>query len=106
MITRCNASYDEHTLRGAQKIDSWYEIASSVWRKPVFKDIKSPHDSETNDPPAPINTIQEQTTINMTTSGTSTTEEAAQGFEYLSDYKIIVCKEHGFGLRNLRRHLL
>jgi hypothetical protein len=42
----------------------------------------------------------------MTTTDTNATEEAAQGFEYLSDYKILVCKEHGFGLRNLRRHLL
>jgi hypothetical protein len=33
-------------------------------------------------------------------------EKAVQSFEYLSDYKILVCKEHGFGLRNLRRHLL
>lgn len=63
-------------------------------------------DPETNDPPTPINAIQEQTKINMTNTGTDATEEAAQGFEYLSDYKILMCKEHGFGLRNLRRHLL
>jgi hypothetical protein len=42
----------------------------------------------------------------MSTTAASTLEEAAQGFEYLSEYKVLVCKEHGFGLRNLKRHLL
>lgn len=46
-------------------------------------------DPETNDPPTPINAIQEQTKINMTNTGTDATEEAAQGFEYLSNYKIL-----------------
>lgn len=33
-------------------------------------------------------------------------EAASQTFEYLTDFKILVCKEHGYGLRNLKRHLL
>ena len=33
-------------------------------------------------------------------------DEAVRGYEYLDEHKILVCKEHGFGLRNLRRHLL
>jgi hypothetical protein len=34
------------------------------------------------------------------------TEAAIQTFEYLADFKIIVYKEHGYGLRNLKRYLL
>lgn len=31
---------------------------------------------------------------------------AIEAFEYLSEYKLMVCKEHGYALRNLDRHLL
>jgi hypothetical protein len=106
VVTRWRAGHDEHTLCCAQEIESRYEITPSIHREPVVEDIKGLDDPESNDTPAPINAIQEQTTINMTTTDTNATEEAAQGFEYLSDYGILVCKEHGFGLRNLRRHLL
>jgi hypothetical protein len=34
------------------------------------------------------------------------TEAAIQTFEYLEDHKVLVCKEHGYGLRNVKRHLL
>lgn len=42
----------------------------------------------------------------MTTIPVNGADEALEGYEYLHEYKILVCKEHGFGLRNLRRHLL
>ena len=42
----------------------------------------------------------------MTTIPVNGADEAIEGYEYLHEYKILVCKEHGFGLRNLRRHLL
>jgi hypothetical protein len=34
------------------------------------------------------------------------TEVAIQTFEYLEDHKVLVCKEHGYGLRNIKRYLL
>jgi Lhr-like helicase len=33
-------------------------------------------------------------------------ETAIQTFEYLENFKILVCREHGYGLRNLKRHML
>lgn len=42
----------------------------------------------------------------MTTIPVDCADEAVQGYEYLHEYKILVCKDHGFGLRDLRRHLL
>jgi hypothetical protein len=42
----------------------------------------------------------------MTTIPVNRANEAVEGYEYLHEYRILVCKEHGFGLRNLRRHLL
>lgn len=35
-----------------------------------------------------------------------TNEAAIQTFENLTDVKVFVCKEHGYELRNLKRHLL
>lgn len=32
--------------------------------------------------------------------------EAVDTFEYLEDYRVIVCKEHGYAVQNLRWHLL
>ena len=33
------------------------------------------------------------------------TPDLVDQFEYLADYKVLVCKTHGYGVRNLRRHL-
>jgi hypothetical protein len=42
----------------------------------------------------------------MSTVAARSVEEAVERFEYLSDYEVLVCKDHGFGLRSLKRHLL
>ena len=42
----------------------------------------------------------------MSTVAAGSVEEAVERFEYLSDFEVLVCKDHGFGLRNLKRHLL
>ena len=42
----------------------------------------------------------------MSTVAAGSVEEAVERFEYLSDYEVLVCKDHGFGLRSLKRHLL
>jgi hypothetical protein len=106
VVIRWRAGHDEYTLCYAQEIESRYKITLSIHREPIIEDVKGLDDPESNNTLAPINAIQEQTTINITTTDTNATEEAAQGFEYLSNYGILVYKEHGFRLRNLRRHLL
>lgn len=48
-----------------------------------------------------------QTPISISNMATEAAIQAAiQAFEYLAGYKVLVCKEHGYGLRNVKRHLL
>lgn len=42
----------------------------------------------------------------MSTAAAGSVEEAVERFEYLSDFEVLVCKDYGFGLRNLKRYLL
>jgi hypothetical protein len=42
----------------------------------------------------------------MSIAAADLVEEAVGCIQYLSDFRILVCKDHGFGLRDLKRHLL
>jgi hypothetical protein len=67
---------------------------------------KAPNDPGSDNVSKLVNFIQRRTTFTMAITTANTVEDVARGLEYLSEQKILLCKEHDFGLRNLRRHLL